>query len=104
MLFVSIQMATGRAVDGRFDGTLWKDGQPGGGADSARTEGIANHSTGDLNGLVASAHQPGMETESWRGGGGGGAPAIKPDTTAACKGGLTARLLRFSISVERRFD
>jgi hypothetical protein len=26
---------------------------------SARAEGIANHSTGDLNGLVASAHQPG---------------------------------------------
>jgi hypothetical protein len=41
------------------------------GQHSARSEGIANHSTGDLYGLtVGLPSKPGMEVESWRGGAG----------------------------------
>jgi len=55
-------------------GTCWevrfvKDGQSDSGATRARAEGIANHSTGDLDGLaVGLPSKPGMEVESWLGG------------------------------------
>jgi hypothetical protein len=78
MCFVAEQIETLLSVDGTFDG-MGKRGAvrlyPGSrltisvrgflkgnlatGQRSARSEGIANHSTGDLHGLVASAHQPG---------------------------------------------
>jgi hypothetical protein len=42
-------------------------GKPAAGQSRARSEGLANHSTGDLNRLAAGAHQPGKGTKSLRG-------------------------------------